>query len=185
MQLDPKNVETAYFTALAYANDNDYANAKLYAKKALAINPQHKSTKDLLAYVTEQESTAKMDEALSLIEKQQYTQALTVLNNVIKSDAQNADAYYYRATVYDAQKKYQLAINDYKKALQYNPKLTITNYSIAIDYDYLAQYSNALEYYKKYLSETKKAAETNDYTRYSQKRIQELNSYDKSASSKK
>lgn len=185
LQLDPKNVETAYFTALAYANDNDYANAKLYAKKALAINPQHKSTKDLLAYVTEQESTAKMDEALSLIEKQQYTQALTVLNNVIKSDAQNADAYYYRATVYDAQKKYQLAINDYKKALQYNPKLTITNYSIAIDYDYLAQYSNALEYYKKYLSETKKAAETNDYTRYSQKRIQELNSYDKSASSKK
>ena len=98
---------------------------------------------------------------------------------------QNADAYYYRATIYDAQKKYQQAINDYKKALQYNPKLTITNYSIAIDYDYLAQYSNALTYYKKYLSETKKVAETNDYTRYSQKRIQELNSYDKSASSKK
>ncbi len=182
LQLDPKNIETAYFTALAYANDNDYANAKTYAKKALAINPEHKSTKDLLAYVTEQESTAQMDKALSMIEKQQYTEALNVLNNVVKADPKNADAYYYRATVYDAQKKYQQAINDYKKALQYNPKLTITNYSIAIDYDYLAQYSNALTYYKKYLTETKKVAETNDYTRYSQKRIQELKAYDKPVS---
>ena len=181
LQLDPKNVETAYFTALAYANANDYENAKTYAKKALALNPDHKSTKDLIAYVTEQESTALMDKALSMIDKQQYTEAMNVLNNVIKSDQQNADAYYYRATVYDAQKKYQLAINDYKKALQYNPKLTITNYSIAIDYDYLAQYTNALNYYKKYLAETKKVGETNDYTRYSAKRIQELKAYDKPA----
>ncbi len=181
LQLDPKNVETAYFTALAYANANDYANAKAYAKKALALNPEHKSTKDLLAYVTEQESTALMDKALSMIDKQQYAEALNVLNNVIKSDPKNADAYYYRATVYDAQKKYQLAINDYKKALQYNPKLTITNYSIAIDYDYLAQYTNALSYYKKYLAETKKVGETNDYTRYSTKRIQELKAYDQPA----
>lgn len=182
LQLDPKNIETAYFTALAYANANDYANARTYAKKALALNPEHKATKDLLAYVTEQESTAQMDKALSMIEKQQYAEALNVLNNVVKADPQNADAYYYRATVYDAQKKYQQAINDYKKALQYNPKLTITNYSIAIDYDYLAQYTNALSYYKKYLAETKKVAETNDYTRYSQKRIQELKAYDKPVS---
>lgn len=182
LQLDPKNIETAYFTALTYANDNDYANAKAYAKKALALNPEHKSTKDLLAYVIEQESTAQMDKALAMIEKQQYSEALSVLNGVIKADSQNADAYYYRATIYDAQKKYQQAINDYKKALQYNPKLTITNYSIAIDYDYLAQYSNALTYYKKYLAETKKVAETNDYTRYSQKRIQELKAYDKPVS---
>ena len=78
----------------------------------------------------------------------------------------------------DSQKKYQLAINDYKKALQFNPQLTITNYSIAIDYDYLAQYSNALSYYKKYLAETKKVGETNEYTRYSAKRIQDLKAYE-------
>lgn len=178
LTLDPQNVETAYFTALAYANDNNYAKAREYAQKALAINPQHKSTKELVDYVTEQESTAQLDKAITLIEAQKNAEAMTILNNVIKSDPKNADAYYYRASVYDSQKKYQLAINDYKKALQFNPQLTITNYSIAIDYDYLAQYSNALSYYKKYLAETKKVGETNEYTRYSAKRIQDLKAYE-------
>lgn len=176
--LDPKNVETAYFTALAYANDNNYEKAKVYAKKALDLNPAHKSTKELIDYVTEQESTAQLDKAIGLIDKQQNAEAMAILNNVIKADSKNADAYYYRATIYDTQKKYQQAINDYKKALQYNPQLTITNYSIAIDYDYLAQYSNALAYYKKYLAETRKAGETNDYTRYSARRIQDLKAYE-------
>lgn len=184
--LDPKNADTAYYTALAYANTENYAKAKNFANKALAIDPNHKATKELVAYVTEQEGTAKMDTAIEHIDKQQYPQALTLLNSVISADPKNADAYYYRGMVYDAQKKYQLAINDYKKALEYNPQMLIANYSIAIDYDYLAQYSNALMYHKKYLSLTQKAGETNDYTRYSAKRIQDLKAYEpKTQSAKK
>ncbi len=47
--------------------------------------------------------------------------------------------------------------------------MIIANYSIAVDYDYLAQYTNALMYHKKYLAAAQKAGETNDYTRYSAK----------------
>lgn len=178
LALDPKNADTAYYTALAYANLENYAKAKEFANKALAIDANHKTTKELMAYVTEQEGTAKTDKAIELIDKQQYPQALTLLNSVLSADPKNADAYFYRGMVYDAQKKYQLAINDYKKALQYNPQMTIANYSIAIDYDYLAQYSNALMYHKKYLALTQKAGETNDYTRYSARRIQDLKAYE-------
>lgn len=176
--LDSKNADTAYYAALAYSNIENFTQAKAYANKALAIEPANKNAKELLTYVIEQENTEKMDKAIALFEKQQYAQALSLLNTVIAQDPKDSNAYYYRAMVYDAQKKYANAINDYKKALTYNPQMTIANYSIAIDYDYLAQYANALFYHKKYLSETQKAGETNDYTRYSARRIQDLKKYE-------
>lgn len=183
--LDTKNADTAYYAALAYSNTENFDKAKTYAAKAISINPNHKNAKELLAYVREQECTAKMDKALELFDKKQYQQAITVLTEAIALDSKNSDAYYYRAMVYDALKKYQPAINDYKKALQYNPQMIIANYSIAVDYDYLAQYSNALMYHKKYLSETQKKGETNDYTRYSAKRIQDLKAYEPKPAAKK
>ena len=178
LELDPKNADTTYYAALAYSNIENFALAKSYANKALALDPNNKNTKELLTYVIEQENTAKMDEAVSLLEQKQYPKALNLLSQVITQDPKDSNAYYYRGMVYDAQKKYAQAINDYKKALMYNPQMLIANYSIAIDYDYLGQYANALFYHKKYLSETQKAGETNDYTRYSAKRIQELRNYD-------
>lgn len=185
LALDAKNAETAYYAGLAYSNAQDFANAKTYAKKALELDANNKNAKDLLTYVIEQENTVKMDKAIELFEKQQYQQALSLLNNVIAQDPKDSNAYYYRAMVYDAQKKYQLAINDYKKALQYNPQMIIANYSIAVDYDYLAQYTNALMYHKKYLAAAQKAGETNDYTRYSAKRVQDLKAYEPKPAAKK
>ncbi len=185
LNLDPKNTETAYYAGLAYSNAENFAQAKIYAKKALEIDPNNKNAKELLTYVIEQENTVQTDKAMEFYDKQQYEQALSLLNKVIAQDPKDSNAYYYRAMVYDAQKKYQLAINDYKKALQYNQQMIIANYSIAVAYDYLAQYSNALMYYKKYIAETQKIGETNDYTRYSARRIQDLKAYEPKPAAKK
>lgn len=176
--IDSKNSDTAYYAALAYSNLENFDAAKVYAKKALENDPNNKNAKELMTYVIEQENTVKMDKAIELFDKNQYAQAMTLLNSVIAQDPKDSNAYYYRAMIYDAQKKYAYAINDYKKALIYNPQMTIANYSIALDYDYLAQYTNALFYHKKYVAETQKAGETNEYTRYSAKRIQELKQYE-------
>lgn len=183
--LDPKNKETAYYVALAYANASNFNKAKVFAHKALAIDINYKDAKDLVAYVIEQECTQKVDQAIELIDKNNHQQALTLLNAVIAMDKENADAYFYRGMIYDTQKRYPLAIADYKKAVEYNPEMLIANYSIAIDYDALAQYSNALTYHKKYLALTQKIGETNDYTRYSARRIQELKAYEPKAETKK
>ena len=132
----------------------------------------------MLAYVIEQENTINMDKAMDFYDKKQYSQALALLNTVVAQDPSDSNAYYYRAMVYDAQKQYKSAIEDYKKALIHNPQMLIANYSIAVDYDNLKQYANALSYHKKYLEETKKIGETNDYTRYSAARIQDLKKYE-------
>ena len=53
--------------------------------------------------------------------------------------------------------------------------MTIVYYAMAIDYDYLKQYKNALLNYKKFLASTK---EQNEYTKYSQQRVKDLHQYD-------
>lgn len=184
LAIDSKNSDTAYYAALAYSNLENFSQAKVYAKKSLAINPVNKNAKDLLAYVLEQESTVKLDKAISLFEQKQYAQALTMLNTVIAQSPKNSDAYYYRAMIYDSQKNYLAAINDYKKAVQYNSQMYIADYMIAIDYDYIKQYANALIYHKKYVYAAQKVGETNDYTRYSLKRIQDLKAYEQKPAQK-
>jgi hypothetical protein len=72
-------------------------------------------------------------------------------------------------------KKYALAVVDYKKAIAYNGELTIVYYLMALDYDNLAQYKNALLNYKKYISLT---AESNEYKTYATSRIKELKKYE-------
>lgn len=184
LEKDPNNAETAYYIALAYSNAENFDLAKTYAKRTLVIDPNNKNAKELMTYVIDQENTAKMDKAIEFFEKEDYAQALNLLNSVIAQDNTDSNAYYYRAMIYDNQKKYQLAINDYKKAIQHNSQMLIAYYAIAVDYDYLGQYSNALLYHKKYLTETQKVGETNDYTRYSAARIQDLKAYEPKSAAK-
>lgn len=184
LEKDPNNAETAYYVALAFSNAENFDMAKTYAKRTLVIDPNNKNAKELMTYVIEQENTVRMDKAIEFFEKEDYTQALNLLNSVIVQDNTDSNAYYYRAMIYDNQKKYQLAINDYKKAIQNNSQMLIAYYAIAVDYDYLGQYSNALTYHKKYLAETQKIGETNDYTRYSAARIQDLKDYEPKSATK-
>ena len=76
--------------------------------------------------------------------------------------------------IYDGKNQRNLAINDYKKAVQYNPEQYIANYLIAVDLDTLGQYKNALTYYKKFVSQYKT---DDEYLKYTKARIQELAKY--------
>ena len=76
--------------------------------------------------------------------------------------------------IYDGKNQRNLAINDYKKAVQYNPEQYIANYLIAVDLDTLGQYKNALSFYKKFASQYKT---DDEYLKYTKARIQELAKY--------
>ena len=76
--------------------------------------------------------------------------------------------------VYDAKNQRNLAINDYKKAIQYNPEQHIVNYLIAVDFDTLSQYKTALSFYQKFAS---KYQTDDEYLKYAKSRIKELAQY--------
>ncbi|NCB47765.1 tetratricopeptide repeat protein, partial [bacterium] len=175
LAFNPTNSDIAYYIGVIYSEKEDWAQAKIYLKKAITINKANEHAQDLYQTVVEQANIKQMDKAIALYDKAEYIKSLNILNQVLADDNKNAYAYYYRGLINDEQKKYSAALLDYKKAIQYGPELTIVHYLIALDYDSLKQYKNALVNYKKYISLT---AEQNEYKTYAQARIKELKAYE-------
>lgn len=167
--------DVAYYIGVLYSEKENWEDSKYYLKKALALNKNNAKAKDLYDTVLEQADIKLVDKAIDLYDKKDYTKSQKLLNEVIATNAKNAYAYYYRGLISDAQKRYQAALIDYKKAMQFSPDLTVINYLIALDYDALLQYKNALFYYKKFVTLTK---EDNEYKNYAQSRIKALKKYE-------
>ena len=171
---EPNNTDIMYYIALAYSNNDDIANAKTYIKKAISITKSDDKIKELNNYIVETDKNQKLEKAFEYYEKNNLTQSLTILNSLIAEDSKNAHAYFYRAMVFDAQKKYQDAINNYLNSVKYTNDLNVAYYSIGVDYDYLKNYAQAINYYKKYLS-TNPAEQ--EYVDFVKNRIKELTPY--------
>ncbi len=170
----PTNSDIAYYIAALYADKEDMENAKIFAQKSLALNKTNKQAQELLKNISENLVAQNLDKAISLFDNEKYTESLELINKILTTDSKNAYALYYRGMIYDTQKKYSLAINDYKKAISLNPDLIIANYLIGVDYDMLEQYKNAMSYYKAF---TTTYSEDDEYAKYAKNRISELTPY--------
>ena len=171
---EPNDTDTMYFLALAYSNMDDLVNAEKMIKKALNINKKDEKVNELYDYIIETHKNQKLENAYELYENQNYEKAMAILNDVIVKNPQTAHAYFYRGLIFDAQKKYQDAINNYLNAVKYTDDLNIAYYSIGVDNDYLQNYAQAINYYKKYLS-TEPAEQ--EYIDFVKNRIKELEPY--------
>lgn len=169
-----QNSDTAYYIGVLYSEKENWVSSKTYLKKALDLNPKNSKAKDLYQTVAEQVNIKLVDDGIALYDKAEYAKASAIFNKILIDDPKNAYALYYKGLILDTEKKYSLAINEYKKAVQYNSELTIIYYLIALDYDNLTQYKSALTNYKKYVSIT---AENNEYKKYAQSRISALKKY--------
>ena len=172
-QINPKNAEIPYYIGYLYSEQQNWSLAETYLNKAVQLNPQSEA-KELLAYVNQNGSLSVLNEGIELFEKNNFQEALAKFNTVIKKDARNAYAYYYRGLIYDEQKQQKLAINDYLSVLKYSNDFPIANYMLAVDYDSLNNYKEAFKYYQKFIS----AYTTDDeYLKYAKSRMEELKPY--------
>ena len=116
MSISPKNSEIPYYIGYLYSEQQKWNDAEEYLKKSLAMNPEGEA-KNLLPYVMQNFTLAEYNDAVNLYESNNLEAALTKFNELIKKETNNSFAYYYRGLIYDEQKKYSLAINDYMKFL--------------------------------------------------------------------
>lgn len=116
MEIAPKNAEIPYYIGYLYSEQQKWNDAEEFLKKSVALNPESEA-KNLLSYVMQNFTLAEYNEAINLFEKNEFESALTKLNKVLKAEANNAFAYYYRGLIYDEQKKYKSAMEDYTKFL--------------------------------------------------------------------
>ena len=171
--MNPNNTETPYYIGYLYSEQKNWALAEAYLKKALQLNPQS-DAKELLAYVVQNGSLTVLNEGIDLYEKNNYQTALLKFNEVLKKEANNAYAYYYRGLIYDEQKQPKLAINDYLNVLKYSNEFPIANYMLAVDYDTLSNYKEAFKYYQKFISSY---STDDEYLKYAKSRLEELRPY--------
>ena len=171
--LNPKNSEIPYYIGYLYSEQKDWSNAETYLKKAVSLNPQSEA-KSLLSYVSQNGTLGILNEGIDLFEKQDYKNALLKLNEVIKKEANNAYAHYYRGMIYDEQKQTKLAIADYLNVVKNSSDFPIVNYLLAVDYDTNSNYKDAFKYYKIF---TEKYSTDDEYLKYAKSRMEELKSY--------
>ena len=109
-----KNPDIPYYIGYLYSEQQKWKEAEAYLKKSIALNPESEA-KNLLVYVSQNLALADYNDAVNLYEKNNFEQAILKFNQVIKQDANNAFAYYYRGLIYDEQRKYKTAYDDYNK----------------------------------------------------------------------
>lgn len=172
-KINPNNAETPYYIGYLYSEQQNWGLAETYLKKALQKNPQSEA-KELLAYVTQNGSVSLLNEGIDLFEKNNFQNALVKFNDVLKKEATNAYAYYYRALIYDEQKQPKLAISDYLNVLKYSNEFPIANYMVAVDYDGLSNYKEAFKYYQQFVSSY---TTEDEYLQYAKSRMEELKPY--------
>ena len=171
--INPKNSEIPYYIGYIYSEKQNWTDAEIYLKKAIALNPQSEA-KNLLSYVQQNSTVGILNQGIELFEKKDIAKALEKFNEAIKIDAKNAYAYYYRAMIYDEQKQTNQAINDYLFVIKNSEEFPIVNYMLAIDYDSLNNYKEAYKYYKQF---SVKYTTDDEYLKYAKSRMKELESY--------
>jgi len=168
--LNSKNPEIPYYIGYLYSEQKKWTDAETYLKKALALNPESEA-KNLLSYVLQNGTLVELNYGVELYENKDYINALEKFNAVLKKEANNAYAYYYRALIYDEQKQTKLAIDDYLNVLKNSKDFPIANYMVAVDYDTLENYKDAFKYYQKFISEY---TTDDEYLKYAKERSKEL-----------
>lgn len=171
--LNAKNAEIPYYIGYLYSELQKWTEAETYLKKALSLNPES-DAKQLFSYVQQNGTLGILNSGIELFEKQDFTNALSKFNEVLKKESNNAYAYYYRALIYDEQKQPKSAIADYLNVIKNSKDFPIANYMIAVDYDGLENYKEAFKYYKQFVS----VYSTDDeYLKYAKDRMKELEPY--------
>ena len=112
--INAKNAEIPYYIGYLYSEQQKWVEAETYLKKSIALNPESEA-KNLLAYVVQNTALADYNDAVNMYEENKFDLALAKFNQVIKKQSDNAFAYYYRGLIFDEQKKYKSAIDDYNK----------------------------------------------------------------------
>lgn len=173
-EMDKNDSDVAYHLGALNAEKENWYSAKIYLQQSTKLNPKNLDAQDLLATAIEQNNVNLIGKVVDLYNSKDYTQALKIISQILTEEPKNAYAYYYRGLIYDAQEKPLQAIPEYKKAVQYNPELVISDYLIATAYDSLGQYSNAYSFYKKFVNNSKT---NDDYKKYAQTRLVDLKAY--------
>ena len=159
-QLKPQDTTAVLYSAYAYEAKQDFAGAKASYNQLLGMNYKSAALYNrLLQIARQQNNTAEAAKVLQqalvaypnnknfMLEDLNASlaggkgeDAIAKINKTIAADPTNSNLYAVRGSLYDQQKKNDLAVADYRKAIELDPKnfdaqfnLGVYNYNKAAD----------------------------------------------------
>lgn len=175
-KLKPTDSDIAYYIGVLYSEEGDNDSAESYLKKALTLNKNNEKASTYLESVLSQNNANMLNKAIELYEAGDYENSLIALNKLLVTDPMNSYAFYYRGMIFDMNEDKPKAINDFKNAIKYGneDELYIVNYNIAVDFDSMEKYKDAITYYEKFIASN---APDDELKEYATSRLEELKEY--------
>jgi superkiller protein 3 len=169
---DPNNADYAYYLGTAYHQKKDLAKASAAYKKALSLKPDYTDAQKALASIDQQAASADLDKAIDAYNSKNYPVALTLVNQALAKNGQDAMAHYYKGLIFDAQKKPSLAAQSYRDAIRYNADFTDAYYALGVALDTAKDENGARSAFEKFLSLS--GSNDDDFVKYARERMKAL-----------
>src|SRR5689334_16645261 len=137
LEKNPRNALLLSRLGAAYRTDNP-ARSLEYYRQAAELKP------DSMEYV--------LGYGAALVQARRFADAVSLLRQVVRADAQNYAAHANLATALYELKRYGEALPEYEWLLSAKPDVVVAHYFIATAHDYLGEYPEALASYEKFLA---------------------------------
>lgn len=166
---DAGNADYNYYLGTAYHQKNDLPKAQAAYKKALTLKPNYPEAQQALASIEQQAATADLNKAIDAYNKKSYPTALTLVNQALGKNGNDAMAHYYKGLILDAQGKPSLAAQSYREAIRHNAEFTDAYYALGVALDNLKDPSGARSAFEKFVSLS--GANEDDFVKYAKERL--------------
>ena len=167
----PDEATFHYYLATAYHQKKLTPQARQSYEKALALSPGMAEAQEGVDLLAQQEAGDKLQEAVNAFNSKKYPQALSLINQTLASNPQNAMAHYYKGLILNAQNKKPDAADSYRAAIQRDANFTDAYYALAILLDERNDKPGARQAFEKFVS---LSSQEDDFVRYARERLDDL-----------
>ena len=169
---DANNPDYNYYLGTAYHQKKDLTKAAAAYKKTLSLKADYKEAQQALASIEQQNASADLEKGIDAYNRKNYPVAMTLVNQALAKNNQDAMAYYYRGLIYDAQKKTPLAAQSYQEAIRLNPDFADAYYALGVALDLNKDSRGAKGAFEKFI--TLSGTNEDDFVKYARERVKTL-----------
>lgn len=169
---DANNADYHYYLGTAFHQKKDLAKAKAEYQKVLSFKPGYSEAKQALTSIDQQTASDDLDKAINAYNGQNYVSALTLVNQALSKNTQDAMAHYYKGLILDGQKKPALAVQSYRDAVKNKPDFSDAYYALGVALDTTKDTKGARTAFEKFLSLS--GSSEDDFVKYARERVKTL-----------
>jgi superkiller protein 3 len=169
---DANNADYNYYLGTAYHQKKDLPKATMAYKKALSLKMDYKEAQQALDSIDQQAASDVLDKGIDAYNSKNYPLAMSLINQALAKNKQDAMAYYYQGLIYDAQKKTVLAAQSYENAVKFKPDFSDAYYALGVALDTNKNPKAAKGAFEKFLSLS--GTNEDDFVKYARERVKAI-----------